>query len=456
MLRTAHRTSSLPHPGLFSSVREFLGNFLFSLGFSRAKVQNRSHRVTKLSSTQRQSRGFFSIPRDYVHRRRYRRRLTNTIVIPLLSIAVAYAITRPIGGTGFPLPKALRTVTAAKSGSAGASAPVSTASISGVPSSNAAASESPAVQRGSYRLAEGPFAAVEVQDVGLRDAKRNKTLHVRVFYPSNGGPFPVIVFSHGAGGSQNCCDGLTRHWASYGYVTLQPTHDDSMKQSRSSGRGDLNSLKAVREALKKPELWESRPEDISFLLDSLPSLQGQIPALAGKLDTNRIGVGGHSMGAFTADAIAGALVDLPGRPATNFADPRVKAVVLLSPQGPGEFGLNDHSWDRVSIPLLSMTGALDTGANREGPGWRKIPFDRSEPGDKYHVFIEGANHMSFITPQTLLQGRATQGEALFGYTNSASLAFWDAYLKADSHARQYLQSDALAEFSHGALTLSRR
>jgi hypothetical protein len=40
--------------------------------------------------------------------------------------------------------------------------------------------------------------------------------------------------------------------------------------------------------------------------------------------------------------------------------------------------------------------------------------------------------MSFITPRTALPGHAEKGEAIFGYTNSASLAFWDAYLKVDA------------------------
>jgi predicted dienelactone hydrolase len=212
----------------------------------------------------------------------------------------------------------------------------------------------------------------------------------------------------------------------------------------------------VREALKKPALWQSRPEDISFVLDSLPILQKRIAALNGKIDTQQIGVSGHSMGAFAADAIAGALVDLPGHPATDFADRRVKAVLLLSPQGPGEFGLNDHSWDKVFIPLLSMTGSLDLGAGKQGPEWRKIPFERSQPGNKYHVFIQGANHMSFITAKTLLPSHATQGDSILGYTNCASLAFWDAYLKADPAAKNYLRSNALPDFTHGAVKLSRR
>jgi predicted dienelactone hydrolase len=309
---------------------------------------------------------------------------------------------------------------------------------------------------GAYKLADGPHTVAEVPDIVLQDVKREKYLHVRVFYPQEPGPYPVIVFSHGAGGSQSCCEGLTRHWATYGYVTLQPTHDDSTVQRRKAGEEDINFLVAVRDALKKPALWLSRPKDISFVLDSLPVLQKRIPALSGKMDVEHIGVGGHSMGAFTADAIAGALVDLPKHPATNFADPRVKAVVLLSPQGPGEFGLADHSWDHVKLPLLSMTGSLDLGAENHGPDWKKIPFERSQPGAKYHVFIEGANHMSFISAKTPLPGRAAQGDSILGFTNSASLAFWDAYLKADAGAKSYLLSDALPEFSHGVVKLSRR
>jgi hypothetical protein len=64
--------------------------------------------------------------------------------------------------------------------------------------------------------------------------------------------------------------------------------------------------------------------------------------------------------------------------------------------------------------------------------------------------------MSFITAQTLLPSRAPQAESILEYTNSAALAFWDAYLKHDSAAKRYLQSDALEKFSQGAVELDRR
>jgi len=379
----------------------------------------------------------FSLPRDFARRRRIIRRISNVAFIAVLSVAVAYVITRPVGGTGFKLPKG-----ADRSASSGAATP------------------SAAYPEGSfadgYHLKDGPFVVTEVSDIVLHDAKRNKDLHVRIFYPNSVGPYPVIVFSHGAGGSQTCCDSLTRHWATYGYVTLQPTHEDSAVRRRNAGEENILFLQAVREALKNPALWESRPRDISFVLDSLPALENRIPGLAGKMDATRIGVGGHSMGSYTAEAIAGATVDLPGHPGMSFADRRVKAILCLSPQGPGQFGLTGHSFDGIKLPFIGMTGSLDSLGPVASPVWHKAAFERSQPGDKFQVFINGANHMSFINARTLSPAPSAKAEAIIGYTNSASLAFWDVYLKGDAQAKEYLQSEALQDSSHRAVTLSRR
>jgi predicted dienelactone hydrolase len=393
---------------------------------------------------------YLSLPRDYIHRRRLFRRVGNVVFIAVLAVTAGYVITRPTGGTGFSPPKASR-----EPSTPAPASPVSPAYVaSATPASHPAPSE--VVFSDGYETNDGPLTVAEVSDIVLHDAKRNKDLHVRIFYPNAPGKYPLIVFSHGAGGSQTCCDSLTRHWASYGYVTIQPTHDDSTTQRRNSGEENIRFMQAVRDALKNPALWESRPQDISFVLDSLPVLEKRIPPLSGKIDKDRIGVGGHSMGSYTAEAVAGATVDLPNRPAANFADSRVKAVLCLSPQGPDQFGLTTHSFDQIKLPFIGMTGSLDSLGPVASPAWHKTPFERSQPGDKFHVFIEGANHMSFISARTLLPARAAQGEAILSYTNSASLAFWDAYLKSDAKAKQYLQSNALESSSHGAVTLSRR
>ncbi|MDQ1410395.1 MAG: hypothetical protein QOJ41_2130 [Acidobacteriaceae bacterium] len=382
---------------------------------------------------------------DLLRGRRRKTLIVNVVIISVLSVVVALVITWQSGGAGFSAPNSAGQSTIS-------TAPIPSAKESSPPALPSLSDEA----QDGYKLETGPLAVNEVSGLLLHDEKRNKDLRVRIFYPVIAGKYPVIIFSHGAGGSDTCCESLTRHWATYGYITLQPIHEDSVVQQRSGGDQHARLPQAVREALKNPALWESRPRDISFLLDSLAGLQKRAAGLNGKIDTGRIGVAGHSMGAYTAEASAGALVDLPGHPGQNFADPRAKAILCLSPQGPGQFGLTAHSFSNISLPFMGITGSLDNLGPLANAAWHKIPFERSQPGDKYEVFIQGASHMSFITAETVNSARSSQAAAILGYTNSASLAFWDAYLKDDPAAKAFLQSDALERSSHGAAKLSRR
>jgi predicted dienelactone hydrolase len=382
---------------------------------------------------------------DLLRRRRNKTLIINILIISVLSIVAALVITWQSGGTGFSLPN-----------------PDGQSNIATTPPPAVKESSPPALpslseeEQDGYKLETGPLAVIEVAGLVLHDDKRNKDVRVRIFYPVIAGKYPVIIFSHGAGGSDTCCESLTHHWATYGYITLQPIHDDSVVQRRSSGDENAQFPQAVREALKNPALWEDRPRDISFLLDSLPGLQKRVAGLNGKIDISRIGVAGHSTGAYTAEAIGGALVDLPGHPGQNFSDPRAKAILCLSPQGPGQFGLTARSFDNISLPFMGITGSLDNLGPLANSAWHKIPFERSHPDDKYEVFIQGASHISFITAETVNSARSSRAAAILGYTNSASLAFWDAYLKEDPSARRFLQSDALERSSHGAAKFSRR
>lgn len=426
------------------SLRNRLHNFLVREGFMHSSAESPATPANSMPLVSHTRKPTFSIPRDYLRRRRLTRHITNVSLIVILSLSAAYVITRPTGGgTGFSLNS---------SQNAQSSAIVPPAP----PSSTLPEPPSVPTYSSGYNLQPGPFPVSETGDIILHDQKRDKNIHVRLFYPTDLGRFPVIIFSHGAGGSQNCCEALTKHWASYGYITIQPTHDDSARQRRDSGDEDTRPLQAVRDALKNPALWENRPEDISFVIDSLPELQKRIPALSEKIDATRIGVAGHSMGSFTAEAVAGATIDFPNRPAASFLDHRVKAVLCLSPQASGQFGLSDQSFAKISVPYFGVTGSKDSLGPIASPEWHKIPFRLSPPGDKYHLYIDGASHMSFTGSRMLASTDPAQDDAILGYTNSASLAFWDAYLKSDARAKAYLHSDALSASSHGATQLSRR
>jgi hypothetical protein len=93
------------------------------------------------------------------------------------------------------------------------------------------------------------------------------------------------------------------------------------------------------------------------------------------------------------------------------------------------------------------------------------------PGDKYHVLIEGAHHASY--DDTKLRGptlhrivtrkfKASDAEMadywkrqkrIRNYVQNASIAFWDAYLKHEDSAQEFLQSDALQVFSGGEVSV---
>jgi predicted dienelactone hydrolase len=274
----------------------------------------------------------------------------------------------------------------------------------------------------------------------------------------------VIVFSHGAGGSGDCCAELPKHWAGYGYVVLAPTHADSVKLRRENGE-DISIQKGMFEAIagivNDPNVLPNRARDISFLLDSLDGIARQQSQLGGKLDLAHIGVSGHSLGSMTTQLIGGATYEFSGS-AQKFADSRVRAIEILSGGGRLRAGQNEHSWDNVHIPTMALTGSRDPGSEIAGPGFqdeRKQVYDFLPAGDKYNVYLEGANHMSFIGEGRLMQRPLSGGPdqtAIFNYVQMATLAFWDAYLKGDASAREWLDSGALAAYSHGDAKLSRK
>ena len=169
--------------------------------------------------------------------------------------------------------------------------------------------------------------------------------------------------------------------------------------------------------------------------------------MKGKLDRARVGVGGHSYGAYTAVAIGGATVQMPGGKApVSFADKRVRAIVVLSPQGAGEMGLTAHSWENIRVPMLAMYGSRDFATQRRTPIWRSQPFNGAPPGDKYDVELEGATHFTFVGP---MRQRKLE-TPLFQCAKVETLAFWDTYLKDDEAARDYLAYEGLKTFCPAA------
>jgi dienelactone hydrolase len=311
----------------------------------------------------------------------------------------------------------------------------------------------PAAPPPAAELARSGLAVIGEADVTLTDSARKRDLPVDVTYPNGPGPFPVVVYSHGDGGSGNDARPLARFWATHGYVVLAPSHRDPPSAKNGTD----------------PKAWEARARDLSFLIDSLPGVGERVAPLAGKLDAGRVGVGGHSYGAYTAGLLAGATI-ATGKGSKSktesFADPRAKAFLLLSPPGAGLRGWTAGSWTDVARPLLVVTGSRDKGSKGQAPSWRLDAFRLSPPGDKFALFLEGASHLSYTgryaEPGASLSGRgkgappADVEVALFKDVKAVSVAFWDEFLRDDAAARAFLDSDGLEKESGGRAKLERR
>ncbi len=272
-----------------------------------------------------------------------------------------------------------------------------------------------------------------MEDISLRDAKRGFDIECRVHFPAQGEKLPLIIFSHGFGADRAAFTPIAQSWAEHGYVVVNPSHLDGFGKSK--GKGGSLPAGGLPALMKNAALKiENRVGDLTFILDSLDQLAAKLPALGGRIDRGRIGIGGHSLGAYTAMLIGGVTADIGEVKARSFKDARVRCIMPISGQGTGQQGLTESSWSALTIPMLTMTGSLDKGAGGQGPEWKKEPFKLSPAGDKYLVCIEGANHTSF--------GGARPGD-ITEAVKASTLAFWDAYLKEDSMAKASLKSSSV-------------
>lgn len=280
---------------------------------------------------------------------------------------------------------------------------------------------------------------ISFETVQVPESGGVRSFPIRVSIPNGPGPFPVLVWSHGLGGSKDSYGPLVRAWTANGYAVVQPTHADSLSLLPQGER--LNGLKN----LSKVPITNAfeRPKQISAILDFLPKWQQGTPTVRGKLDLNRIAVGGHSFGAHTSQLLAGAELRGLGGRSRSFADPRPLAFILISPQGIGG-GLNQSSWRNISRPVLEISGDNDLSPRDNRPAiTRREVFDNMPAGDKYLGWMKDAHH-SFGGISTDQRGQNRLGdpnqvETVCLLTN----AFLDAYVKGDASAKQRLKSRQL-------------
>lgn len=194
-------------------------------------------------------------------------------------------------------------------------------------------------------------ARYEARYIDWQDTARNRPVQAKLYLPADtAGPVPLVVFSHGIGGSREGYTYLGKYWAANGYASLHLQHAGS---DRNVWLGNpLAIVSRLQDAAQETEAID-RARDLRFALDQL--LAGE---LAARIDGSRIAVAGHSYGANTMLLVAGARVEREGR-AMDFSDPRIRAAVLIS--APPFYGERDPQaiLAHVRIPTLHITATAD-------------------------------------------------------------------------------------------------
>ena len=229
-------------------------------------------------------------------------------------------------------------------------------------------------------------------------------------------PAPPIVISHGFANSRTTFTYLAEHWVSHGFAVavLQHPGSDSLRlQQFARGEADLPDSK----------LFLQRPHDISALLDHLEQKTASDPRWQSRLQTDTVGVFGHSLGGYTALASGGATLDFDhldrrcqDEPAdvlpTNLSllfqcqalkipipqrdmslrDDRVVAVLTVSPIGSALFGPEGMGQLEVPVVMVAASDDIVAPAVEE----QIVPFTWLDNDDEqYLLVVKNATHLSF-------------------------------------------------------------
>lgn len=306
-------------------------------------------------------------------------------------------------------------------------------------------------------------------DLYLPQSRQNKTDS----FPS---PFPIIVISHGLAEDRNTFAYLAKHLVSYGFAVAVIEHPETNSKDFKQFLSGFASTPQATDLI-------NRPLDVKYLLDELQRLNDYDVNLKGKLNLQKVGVIGHSLGGYTALALAGATINfqqvrkdcIPNRslnlsvflqcgalelqPAIYpIKDDRVKAILAFNPLSSTIFGSKGVSQIKIPTMLLGSSQDIFTPPVPE----QIFPFTRLPNPDKYLALIENGTHFTveidpppsqtvIPVPNGLLGPNRT---AAYSYVKALSVAFFETHLVNKPNYRPYL-SESYAKFiSKAPLNLS--
>lgn len=240
---------------------------------------------------------------------------------------------------------------------------------------------------------------ITIDPIRLPAPERGMPLEMRITLPMTGPEVPILLLSHGDGPSlylpsKNGYGPLADFYAGQGFAVVQPTH------------GNSKIAGFPRDRSGAPLFWRSRVADMTLILDQLDEIERMTPLLSGRLNHDRIGIVGHSLGGQTAGMLLGARLTDPKDPSAvdvNVIEPRIKVGVLLAPPGNGgeelsafareHFSELNPDYSHLTTPALLVVGDADVNPfmTVRGPEWYTAAY-RDAPGCDTMLTIIGGMH----------------------------------------------------------------
>jgi len=243
--------------------------------------------------------------------------------------------------------------------------------------------------------------------LNVNDSALVVTFPVLVFYPTNtpgqveklgsypmdvalnaplkAGTFPLILISHGTGGTPLVYRNLAYYLALHGFVVGLPEHPFNNRDN-DAWAGTMQNLAA-------------RPRHLQLTINHI----FDDPRFAPALKPNMVGLIGHSLGGYTALALAGGqpMVGPPHTPDGQWhavpvpaPDSRVAALVLLAPAVP--WYIPDGTLRQVQLPILLLVGDKDD--HTPPPHAEIVLHGVPDLGKVQHRVVANAGHFSFLSP----------------------------------------------------------
>ncbi|GAB3873052.1 hypothetical protein GCM10028824_24190 [Hymenobacter segetis] len=203
------------------------------------------------------------------------------------------------------------------------------------------------------------------------------SLEVAFDAPIEPGPFPLVLISHGTGGTPLTHRLLAHFLARHGFVVGLPRHHANHR--------DDNSWHNT------PDNLVARPRHLSLAIDAL------VAEFGAALRPDWVALIGHSLGGYTALALAGGqpgTVTEPSQLIPATSDARVRALVLLAPAT--VWYRAAEALREVRVPILLMMGEKDEWT----PDFHAqiVLNGVADRQQVQHRIIKNAGHYSFFSP----------------------------------------------------------